>query len=79
MRMVLGDSLRRVGIGLAIGLLGALGVGRVLASQLYGVGATDPVTLVATPLVLGLVALAASWVPARRAARVDPLLALRSE
>ena len=71
--------MRRVAIGLAAGLLGALGLARVLASQLYGVAAVDPVTFIATPLILGGVALVASWVPARRAARVDPLVALRSE
>ena len=78
-RLVVGESMRRVAIGLAAGLLGALGLARVLASQLYGVGAVDPVTFIATPLILGGVAFVASWVPARRAARVDPLVALRSE
>jgi len=79
LRLVVGESMRRVGIGLVVGLLGALGLGRVLASQLYGVGAVDPVTFTLTPLILGAVALIASWVPARRAARVDPLVALRSD
>jgi ABC-type antimicrobial peptide transport system permease subunit len=62
-----------------VGLLGALGLSRVLASQLYGVGPVDPLTFTATPLILGVVALVASWVPARRAARVDPLVALRGD
>ncbi len=79
LRLVVGESMRRVAIGLAIGLAGALGLARVLASQLYGVGAVDPVTFTATPLILGAVALVASWVPARRAARVDPLMALRAD
>jgi predicted permease len=79
LRLVLGESIRRVGIGLAIGLLAAVGLARVLASQLYGVGAVDPFTFVLTPLILGGVGLVASWVPARRAARVDPLVALRSQ
>jgi ABC-type antimicrobial peptide transport system permease subunit len=79
LRMVVGESMRRVGIGLALGLAGALGLARVLASQLYGVGAVDPVTFVLTPVILGGVALVASLVPARRAMRVDPLVALRSE
>jgi predicted permease len=78
-RLVVGESMRRVVIGLALGLVGALGLARVLASQLYGVGAIDPLTFTATPLILGAVALLASWIPARRAARVDPLVALRSE
>jgi predicted permease len=77
LRLVVGESLRRVAIGLGIGLLAALGLGRVLASQLYGVGAVDAVTFTLTPVVLGGVALIASWIPARRAARVDPLVALR--
>jgi predicted permease len=79
LRLVVGESMRRVAIGLAAGLLGALGLARVLSSQLYGVGAVDPVTFTATPVILGVVALVASWVPARRAARVDPLSALRSD
>jgi predicted permease len=79
LRMVVGESMRRVAIGLAVGLLGAFGLARVLASQLYGVGAVDPVTFIGTPLILGAVALLASWVPARRAANVDPLVALRAE
>ena len=79
LRLVLGESMRRVAIGLAVGLLGALGLSRALASQLYGVGPVDPLTFTATPLILGVVALVASWVPARRAARVDPLVALRGD
>jgi predicted permease len=78
-RTVLGDTVVTVAVGGAIGLLLAAGAGKLLSSQLYGVGAFDPVTFVATPLVLGLVAFAASFVPARRAARVDPVIALRSE
>jgi predicted permease len=79
LRLVVGESMRRVAIGLAAGLLGALGLSRVLASQLYGVSPVDPLTFTATPLILGVVALVASWVPARRAARVDPLVALRGD
>ena len=79
LRLVVGESMRRVVIGLAAGLLGALGLARLLSSQLYGVGAVDSFTFIATPLILGTVALVASLVPARRATRVDPLVALRSE
>jgi predicted permease len=79
LRMVVSESMRRVGVGLALGLAGALGLARVLASQLYGVGTVDPVTFILTPVILGGVALVASLVPARRAMRVDPLVALRAE
>jgi predicted permease len=78
-RLVVGESMRRVGIGLVLGLAGALGLARVLASQLYGVATVDPVTFTVTPLILGGVALLASWVPARRASRVDPMVALRDD
>jgi ABC-type antimicrobial peptide transport system permease subunit len=79
LRLVVGESMRRVVIGLAVGVVGAAGLSSVLASQLYGVGVLDPVTFIGTPLILGLVALMASWVPARRAARVNPLVALRGD
>ena len=62
-----------------IGLTGAWLLSRVLTSQLYGVSARDPLTYVAVALVLGVVALAASYLPARRALSVDPMTSLRSE
>jgi predicted permease len=65
--------------GLAIGTVIALALTRVLASMLYGASATDPVTFTSVALLLGIVALVASYVPARRAAAVDPVIALRSE
>jgi ABC-type antimicrobial peptide transport system permease subunit len=71
--------MRLVGIGLLIGLTGAWLLSRVLTSQLYGVSARDPLTYVAVALVLGVVALAASYLPARRALSVDPMTSLRSE
>ena len=77
--LVLWDGLIVIGAGLAIGLLLAAVATRVIASFLYGVGATDPLTFTAVPLLLGSVALFASYVPARRAVKVDPLVALRSE
>ncbi len=79
MRMVLGDSLRLVIVGTATGLLGALALAPLLRSLLYGISPTDPVTFAAGPLLLIVVALLASYVPARRAARVDPAVALRTE
>ncbi len=65
--------------GLGAGLLAALVLTRFLGSLLYGVEAADPPTLLATAVIIGLVALAANWLPARRAARVDPLVVLREE
>ena len=67
------------GVGIALGLLGAWGVSRVLSSLLFGVSATDPLTYLGTALGLAMVALLASWIPARRASRIDPVEALRSE
>jgi putative ABC transport system permease protein len=66
-------------VGLAIGLVSALGAGRLMSGMLYGISAADPLTFAAIALVLLAVALWACWVPARRAARVDPLVALRYE
>ena len=65
--------------GLAIGVLGALALTRVLARLLFEVKPNDPATLAAVTFLLGAVALAAAWIPARRAARVDPQIALRAE
>jgi len=77
--MVLGHGLRLVAIGVVLGLVGALALTRFLAAQLYGVRPTDPLTFVTVTALLALVALAATWLPARRAARVDPMIALRNE
>jgi len=78
-RMVVGGGLRMALLGVALGLAGALVATRVLASLVYGVSTTDPLTLAATAaLLLGAAALA-SWVPAMRAARVDPAVSLRAE
>ncbi|AHG87825.1 permease [Gemmatirosa kalamazoonensis] len=78
-RDVLGGSLARTALGLAIGLGGALVAGRALATQLYDVRITDPVVLGGIAVLLVAAALLASWVPARRATRVDPMRVLRSE
>ena len=78
-RMVVGSGLRLAIAGVALGLAGALAGTRLLASLVYKVSTTDPATLVATAAVLVGAALLASWLPARRATRVDPAVALRAE
>jgi ABC-type antimicrobial peptide transport system permease subunit len=77
--MVIRMGLRLVGIGVLLGLIVSVAIGRVIATQLWGVSAYDPWTLVSVPLVLLLTGLVACWLPARRASRVDPLVALRYE
>jgi len=77
--LVLRDGMRLVLVGLALGALGSLGAGRLLASQLYRVTATDPLVFVLVALVLLAVALLACWLPARAATRVNPVEALRAE
>lgn len=79
LRLVVGQGIRPVAIGLALGCLGALGASKTLAGLLFGVAPTDAVTFAGASFVLLLVALAACWLPARRATRVDPVVALRSE
>jgi ABC-type antimicrobial peptide transport system permease subunit len=78
-RMVLREAAWMTLTGVAVGVAGALALGRVIASLLYGLKAWDPMTFVISALLLILVALGASWIPARRAAGVDPIRALRHE
>ena len=77
--MVIRVGLTLVGIGVGLGLLVSLALGKVIATQLWGVSAYDPWTLTCVPILLIITALVACWVPARRASRVDPLVALRYE
>lgn len=79
MRMVLGEAGWMTAIGIMAGLGGALALGRIVTSLLYGLKPWDPATLGSAAFVLALVALGASWIPARRAARIDPMQALRHE
>jgi len=79
MREVLGNGMRLTTLGLVFGLAGALAVTRLLSSLLYGVSSADAITFVAVSLVLTAVALLASYLPSRRATRIDPLVALRYE
>jgi len=72
-------TLRLVGIGVGLGLIASLALGRVIATQLWGVSAYDPWTLTCVPVLLIATGLLACWIPARRAANVDPLVALRYE
>ena len=79
MKLVLGQGMKTAGLGVLIGVAGAVSLTRWLASLLYGVSAADPVSLAFVALLLALVALLACYVPARRAAKVDPMVALRYE
>jgi MacB-like periplasmic core domain/FtsX-like permease family len=77
--MILGEGLRVVLIGVGLGLIEALLLGRLVKSLLFGVQPADPVTFLSAAVLLTLVALVACWIPARRAMRVDPMVALRHE
>ncbi|AHG90072.1 permease [Gemmatirosa kalamazoonensis] len=77
--MVLRDAMAAVVPGILIGVAGALALSRVLRGMLYGVSATDPAVFTAVAVLLGAVALAAAWIPAARATRVDPLEAIRAD
>jgi ABC-type antimicrobial peptide transport system permease subunit len=77
--MVIAQGLRLALLGIVIGLAAALALTRLIRSQLYEVSATDPLTFIAVPVVIALVAVAACYLPARRATRIDPMISLRSE
>jgi len=79
MRLVLAHGMKLAGIGIAIGVAAAFGLTRLMASLLFGTGASDPIAFSAASIVLLLVAVAACCIPARRAMRLDPMVALRYE
>ena len=79
LKLVMSQSMTAVLVGIAIGVGMALAFARVLSSQLYGISATDPVTFVVGSSLFLLIAGVASYIPARRATRVDPMVALKYE
>ena len=79
LRMILAGGVKIAGAGLILGMAGALAVTHVLSGLLFGIGPRDPLTFILVPALLFLVALVACWIPARRALRVEPVLALRGE
>jgi ABC-type antimicrobial peptide transport system permease subunit len=78
-RLVIRTGLRLVALGIGIGLAASLGLSRLISSQLWGVSAHDPLTLVIVPVLLLMIGVLACWIPARRATRVSPVIALRYE
>jgi putative ABC transport system permease protein len=79
LKLVVGQGARLTTMGLAIGMVGSLALTRLLSSMLYGVKATDPLTFVFVSIILTVVALIATYIPARRALKIDPMMALRCE
>jgi putative ABC transport system permease protein len=77
--MIVREGIVMLGGGVVIGLLLAVATGRLLAGMLYEVGALDPVAFSTAPLLLGAATLLATWLPARRATRISPMAALRTE
>ena len=78
-RLIVGQAMALVTISIVIGAAGAFAATRLLNSLLFGVSASDPITFVAIIFLIAVVAFLAAWLPARRAARVDPIIALRTD
>jgi ABC-type antimicrobial peptide transport system permease subunit len=79
LRMILGEGMRITLVGVGIGIVLALGLTRLITKVIYGVSASDPLTFIGVAILLSGVALLACYIPARRAMRVDPIIALRYE
>ncbi|HEX8922980.1 MAG TPA: FtsX-like permease family protein, partial [Pyrinomonadaceae bacterium] len=79
LKMVVGQGLRLTALGIVIGVVAALFLTRLINSMLYGVSAIDPLVFAGSPLLLAFVALVATYLPARKATRVDPMIAMRNE
>ncbi|MEY2503955.1 MAG: putative transport system permease protein, partial [Verrucomicrobiota bacterium] len=78
-RLVVGQAMALVGISLIAGIAGAFAATRLMSSLLFGIGASDPATFLGIVVLVSGVAFLAAWIPARRATRVDPIVALRAE
>jgi putative ABC transport system permease protein len=79
LKLVIGSGMKLVASGVALGLAASFSLTRLMTNMLFGVSAADPLTLIVITLLLTFVALLACWIPARRAAKVDPITALRFE
>jgi putative ABC transport system permease protein len=79
LRLIIGHGARMALVGVAVGIVAAMGLTRLMANQLFGVSPHDPITFVGVAVLLIIVAVAACYIPARRAMRVDPIIALRCE
>jgi putative ABC transport system permease protein len=79
LKLVVGHGMKLVASGVALGLAASFGLTRLMSNMLFGVSAVDPPTFIVITLLLTFVALLACWIPARRAAKVDPMIALRCE